>query len=65
MGFSRGTDFSDRFCLHGECGILQMLSDKGGTGALVNGHGSQSPGGGRKSLIFSGAWEVAFGFETR
>lgn len=64
MGFSRGTYFGDGFCLHGECGILQMLSVKGGTGTLASGYGSQGPGGGRKYLFF-GAWEIAFGCEMR
>lgn len=52
MGFSRGTDCSDGFCLHGERGILQKLSVEGGTGTLADGHGSQGPGGGRKCCFF-------------
>jgi len=52
VGFSRGTDFSDGFCLHGERGVLQMLSVKGGRGTLANGHGSQGRGGGRKCFFF-------------
>lgn len=51
MGFNRGTEVGDGFCLHGERGILQVLSVKGGTGTLANGHGLQSPGGGRKFLF--------------
>lgn len=52
VGFSRGTDFSDGFCLHRECGILQMLAIKGGAGTLANGHGSQSCRWGKKCLFF-------------